>query len=354
MAVGYALRPFWQGVWQRRRPMADAQSLSSAFLLLWWFIGITPGFLSVPPASLGHTLLAQPAVFLLAALPLAVAGGKWATGWGKWVTAVLSLLLVGSVAGRDLPDYFVTWPERGMVRFLYRADIRELADYVNEMPEVTDFGVAGLLAGPWDRLALEIDLEPERQTAVSARWYNPARAILLQPAVSFYTDFAGASPYADWYTLSEVSVGAFQLAGVSQTVDTGEAVCFVNGLCLVTAVYRPVAQVLEVGWWVSRELDLPDMPLISNPPPPGVYAGPRLAVFGQLWAGDGRFLAGDDGLWVDPTTLRPGDIFLQQHQPVLPAGERAEVMAVGLYDPMTGERILTVDGRDMVQLKIGD
>jgi hypothetical protein len=69
---------------------------------------------------------------------------------------------------------------------------------------------------------------------------------------------------------------------------------------------------------------------------------------------DGNFLAGDDGLWVDPYSLQPGDIFLQQHWPQLPEGMEPATAVFGLYDPMTGQRILTEDGRDFLKLEIGD
>jgi hypothetical protein len=123
-------------------------------------------------------------------------------------------------------------------------------------------------------------------------------------------------------------------------------------LCWVTAVYHPDDQILELGWQVGRELNLPERPLISNPPPPGVYAGSRLYVFGQLWDANDNFLAGDDGFWVDPATLQVGDIFLQQHHISLPEGVMAETAVFGLYDPMTGERILTEDGQDHLKLEI--
>ena len=97
---------------------------------------------------------------------------------------------------------------------------------------------------------------------------------------------------------------------------------------------------------------LPPIPLISNPPPPGVYAGPRLSVFAQLLSSDGQFLTGDDGLWIDPTTLYEGDIFIQQH--TLPPPQNGQRMVFGLYDPMTNERILTVDGRNAVVVETGE
>ena len=96
----------------------------------------------------------------------------------------------------------------------------------------------------------------------------------------------------------------------------------------------------------------PPLPLISTPPPPGGYAGPRLYVFARRSGPDGAFLVGDDGLWVDPLTLRGGDAFLQRH--ALPAPDGATVAAVlfGLYDPFTGERILTVDRLDHIRLEL--
>jgi hypothetical protein len=96
------------------------------------------------------------------------------------------------------------------------------------------------------------------------------------------------------------------------------------------------------------------MPLISNPPPPGVYAGPRLLVFAQLWDSASNFLVGDDGLWVDPLTLQPGDIFLQQHWLAPPDSSEPATAVFGLYDPKTGERILTEGGRDHLRLEIGE
>lgn len=359
------LRIAYDGLRRRPSPVAPSPTaLPAAFLLLWWLAGISPAFLSVPPASLGHTILAQPATYLLAALPLGWLGQMTFTGWKgsdrRTYLVLLAALLVGSVALRDTRDYFVTWPQRGMTRFLYRADIRELATFLNELhaqptagqPPLTDFGISGLLAGPWDKLALQVDLD--EATAVSPRWYNPERAILLRPALTFHGWPNVPEAYAGAYAPGDVAVGEFRLSRVAQTVDRDETVCFVNGLCLVTAVYHPDTHMLELGWWVKSPLVLPAMPLISNPPPPGVYSGPRLAAFGQLWDSEGNFLAGDDGLWVDPYTLQVDDLFLQQHWPQVAPGVEVWTAVFGLYDPMTGARILTEDGRDDLRLTIDD
>ena len=143
-------------------------------------------------------------------------------------------------------------------------------------------------------------------------------------------------------------MGGYELVQVVVDRAWQTPTCFQNGLCLVWAGYQN--GVLELGWELSRPLDLPPIPLISNPPPPGVYAGPRLLAFAQLVDSDGNFLAGDDGLWVDPVTLQVGDRWLQQHVLVDEGGSAAAIF--GLYDPLTGTRILTNQGQDHIRLNL--
>ncbi|GIK56209.1 MAG: hypothetical protein HND44_15500 [Chloroflexi bacterium] len=344
--------------------------LPSAFLLIWWLVGLSPGFVSVPPASLGHTIIALPATYMLMALPVGVVSNWVISNWvigrkppsnypitqlpNYLIPLMLSILLLATIASRDLPDYFATWPQRGMVRFLYRADLHELAAYLNEKPDsiMADFAIASLLDGPWDRVALQIDLDEE--TAVAPRWYHPERALFLQPALSLYWSPVIPSPYADWLepAAGQTAIAHFAPVQPALALPAQTPVCFANGLCSIHVAYDPATGVLELGWRVARPLDLPPFTLISNPPPPGVYAGPRLAAFGQLLAADGSFVTGDDGFWVDPYTLQLGDVFLQQHRLIIPPGMQPITAAFGLYDPMTGARILTDDGRDAITIDL--
>jgi len=47
--------------------------VASAFTLIWWLGGLSPGFVSVPPASLGHTIIAQSVTYILMGYPLLIA-----------------------------------------------------------------------------------------------------------------------------------------------------------------------------------------------------------------------------------------------------------------------------------------
>jgi 4-amino-4-deoxy-L-arabinose transferase-like glycosyltransferase len=376
---------FWAGVglatWRIIQPLQDRLSSrkgqfvrltrsaqASAFVLIWWLVGITPAFLSVPPASLGHVILAQPAFYILAALPIgALAGCEKLTPRRRTIAAAIAAMALISLTGaRDIKAYFVEWPQRGMVRFLYHADVEDVASFVlrpNDSHSPIDFGITGLLAGPWNRVALDLALEGNPQ--IKPRWYNPDRALLLRPDISFSGYPTAESPYNKFFRplLEDDQLsGGYQLtqvvAPVTPTLDEGVSlfmeapVCFTNHLCWTAAAYDGTDGWLEVQWQVNEELELPPMPLISNPPPPGVYAGPRLYVFAHLIDENGVFLAGDDGLWVDPLTLQPGDVFLQRHRLTAPAGSQPAAVVFGLYDPLTGERIPATDGQAMMRLEL--
>jgi len=356
-------------LWRWHRP-------ERAFLLIWLLIGISPALVTLPPASLGHTILAQPAAYLLVALPLRQASSlkrqvsnvrRQASGVRRPASPILRLassaLLLATCSlllafpFRDLRDYFVTWPELGMVRFLYRADYREAARYLDAHPEIVDVAVGSTLMGPWDRLALADDM---RRSDVRARLFNPERALLF-PAASvpqvLLTAYPALAPALERYLESpplwergELRVHA--LAANPAWPEGGRAALFANGLELVGIAWSegeptPGQEArVWLAWRVARPLDLPPIPVVANPPPPGVYSGPRLSVFTHLLAADGTFVVGDDGLWVDPTTLRFGDRFLQLHRFAVPpdAPPGPYRLEVGLYDPMTGERWALLNG----------
>lgn len=323
------------------------------FLIPWLALGLSPAFISTPPASLSHTILAQPVAYILPALALTEVT-RWLRSRGASV-AVCTLVLVAVLAGigiRDLRDYFLVWPKRGMVRFLYRADQREAATFLDEHLEIDDLAIGSALGGPWDRIALAVDVERED---VAFRLFNPERALLWPTTGEISTvlvpswpeptgpisDMLGTgseiSPHLTLYSPSDVPLSP---SWISETT-------FANGLAL-TGVHSWARGSLEPGtegvvltaWRVAAPLDLPPMPVVAHPPPPKTYTGPRLAVLAHLLDASGAILAVDDGLWVDPLTLQPGDRFIQVHRFTVPAEgpEGPYDLKLGLYDPKTNKR----------------
>jgi len=338
------------------------------FLLLWLGLGLSPAFISTPPASLSHTILAQPVAYILPALIIAKAQSQTLVprcGCSAGVSNLKSktlfivycsffILFLTTNAVRDLRDYFITWPQRGMVHLLYRADYRQVAAYLDIHSEITEVAVSSRLLGPWDRLALEVDIQRDD---VAVRLFDPERALIWvaeeapspllltswpDPASPIKGLLAGGaspeviSPHLTLYALSAIP------GSQSSTPNSR----FANGLELIGFHWLDETTLLAT-WRVAAPLDLPPIPVVANPPPPGVYSGPRLAAFVHLLDSDGTLLDDDDGLWVDPLTLRPGDRFVQIHRFALPHDARSYTVELGLYDPLTGERwaVLDAEGR---------
>jgi hypothetical protein len=348
------------------------------FLLTWLALGLLPTVLSVPAASLSHSLLVLPLSALLPSLLLvelhrqlasrtpAQARFLRAGAVVRWALPAIAVAFLLTTAWRDLRDYFVAWPREEMVRFLYRADYRQAAGYLDQNPQLVDVAVGSTLLGPWDRVALLQDLQ---RSDVRLRVFNPRRALLIpaesapaQPSQRAAAILVTLFPRID-PTLTALLDGPPAWQGedlqlyrpprafpLPDTRPSAPAL-FADGLQLIGATWpagepQPGAQAtLWLLWQVDRALDLPPMPLVANPPPPGVYNGPRLAVFTHLLGAQGVFIVGDDGLWVDPQTLQPGDQFLQIHYLSVPAAAPAGPYAleVGLYDPFTGQRWSVLD-----------
>jgi hypothetical protein len=357
------------------------------FLVLWLGLGLLPAFVSIPPASLSHAILAMPAAYVLPILPL-VEAYRWLATRQSLIANRLSqifilhspfsilrpllfivhcsLFIVLATNGfRDLRDYFVVWPRRDMVRFLYRADYRDAARYLDAHSEITDVAIGSTLLGPWDRLALELDIRRE----VSIRLFNPERALIwVSNVVStpiLLTSFPRPTPpIGDIVAANAVSSETLSLSLILYTLPPtsnlhlpipnlqSPIARFANHLDLLNARWVDEGSiapgreaVLLTTWRVATSLDLPPTPIVGTPPPPGVYAGSRLAVFTHLLAADGTFLAGDDGLWVDPLTLHTDDRFVQLHRLAFPSGAAGGpcTLEIGLYDPLTGERWAALD-----------
>jgi hypothetical protein len=263
-------------------------------------------------------------------------------------------------------DYFFRWPQADMVRFLYRADYRQAAGYLDRHPEVVDAAVGSTLLGPWDRLALQDDL---RREDVRVRLFNPEWALLLpEGGTAAGTERDGPEILVTRFpalhsSLSALLDGApdspaqglqrYETSGIfsGPPIASSTLAVFGNGLELAGGTWPVQAPQpgqtadLWLIWQVAEPLKLPPTPIVANPPPAGVYSGPRLSIFAHLLDAAGNSVAGADGLWVDPTTLVVGDRFLQIHRFVLPgdASPGPYHLEVGLYDPLTNQRWFVVD-----------
>jgi len=356
---------FYIGITTR---LAHLDQANARMLLLWLAAGIAPAFISLPPSSYGHTILALPAVYILAAMPMKAAARRWA-----WTTLPLIGITLAVVAARDLPDYFFKWSNHSMVEFLYRSDYRALPRHLEGQPDIEDAVVGSFLYGPWDKVAVATDFRREN---VRLRWVNPARALIgVGETTRFYSQdelkpTLAIQTYLDTLTALDAPQG---MRGYRLDLPTipDEAIRVDDRGTLLEA--QPFEQALQLDavacetnpapgaeswctlWWnVGGALPLPAETLLPNPPPPGDYNGPRLSLFVHLITDEGEMIAGDDGLWLDPYSLQIGDQFVQWHHFAVPADAPAGPYKIrlGVYDPLTGERWKIAGGAEMLNVPL--
>jgi len=350
-------------------------------LLLWLAAGIGPALISLPPSSYGHTILAFPVVYLLLATPVVgfiaragSAGGPTARPRALAAAIVLCAIITGIVAVRDLPDYFVDWAEHSMVRFLYRADYRALAETNCADGTVTDIAVSSMLFGTWDKVAVQTDCPRE---SLKVRYLDPSRALVFADGLAttlYVQDEGSRHPEIERHLAGSQKVAAplgmqgYSIEPIAPSAHSGYRdisgvpladQAFGDALVLIAVEMLPpsdsAARAIRIAtWWrVDADLPLPPEELLPYLPEPGVYTGPRLKVFAHLWNGE-SLVAIDDGLWVDPYSVEPGDVILQYHRFDLPdtAGNEGLRLELGLYDPKTEVRWTTPAGHDHLVLPL--
>jgi hypothetical protein len=381
-----------------------------AFVLLWLLGGLAPAFLSVPSASLGHTIAAQPVVFILPALGVVAirealmrAGrppSRFASLRGTWsspnpfspgnggrrganVTApppvpprsggrrganvsatppfplregglgglglLLGLLYLSLLAARDLPDYFVRWPALAEVRYLYRADLHAAAPALRALSPGSDLALTSRTLHPADALALGLETPG---LDLRPRVFSPERAWLFpggdEPVLLRAS--AGESAFGPALEGPEYALVPTRLAaGGAPAVAL--AARFENGWQLDGfTLERQAGPALRLRLYWRMGADY------APPParPVDVLSGTPLPlrIFSHVLDAAGGVLAGEDRLDVDPATLRPGDSFVQLLLIALPADAApgAYPVQIGLYDPASGARVPLTTGEDALRL----
>lgn len=315
-----------------------------AFILIWLVVGLAPAFVSLPAASFGHAITAQPATYILPALAvhraaLHIARRRQLKSGRAGI--LLAAIVIAAVAARDLAAYFNAWPRHELVRFLYRAELHAQAKRWRAQPPAASIAIGSNLS-IWDERALALEPGAEH---IDRRWYR-AEWSFVYPGGSLPEQFQlfpsepaphsallqNAAPLLIVEPAREVEAvypGLFRLRGVSTPSVSGE---------------------LQVHlFWEVEPGYIPPTPIIgaSPQPPPQPYQA-----FVHLLTADGQLVVGADRFDVDAFTLQPGDRWVQLHLlPIpadLPPGEYR--LEAGLYAPASGTRFVTREGRNSVFL----
>ena len=81
-------------------------------------------------------------------------------------------------------------------------------------------------------------------------------------------------------------------------------------------------------------------------------AGGERRFFIHLVNEEGEIVSQEDVLGAPAAHWRPGDILVQRHSIAIPDGVAAIALRLGVYDPDSGQRLLTPDGADFFLLDV--
>jgi hypothetical protein len=152
------------------------------FLLLWLAAGVGPALVTGPDATALRSIIAQPVLFIIAALGLTTVVGFLYRRCGRWgriatASAVVALLVV--TGGRTAHAYFDVWAQHRDVRVAYHHALVEQAHYLDAQAEGGAVALSSIYPGRFhDPYTMEVTL---RRDDLSMRWFD-GRNSLLFPA----------------------------------------------------------------------------------------------------------------------------------------------------------------------------
>ena len=305
-------------------------------LVIWLLLGISPALATGMESSSLRAIAAQPAVYILAALPMAWLW-RWLKSrpnawWGR-IGVALAAAAALILAWQSATAYFGDWSNSRDTRVAYHSHLVDIAAYLDNAPSEMAVVISSLYPGRFhDPAALDVlsDRSDLALTWVDARYalaFPPAdSALLLYPASATLGAelaglIAGTSSELATVPLREDDLDAwFRIVGwqpqeVLGGLNLEEPVDFDHLLAFRGAIVMPAAGVGDV------------VTVLTFWQPVGApETDAELVLFTHLLA-DGQVVAQDDRLDV-PTEWWGGvGLFVQLHRFALP-----EELASGAYD----------------------
>jgi 4-amino-4-deoxy-L-arabinose transferase-like glycosyltransferase len=341
------------------------RQLRYAYLLMWFALALAPGMVSEPAPHFYHILGAQMAAFAFPGISLQNLKSRVSNLKGRAVHLkleawylILVLALVAADGVWNARDYFMIWGRKETVRVLWNKPIAEVASYLDHTQDRTPVVVCTLLVNrqePWLRPAPDFFRYLMRRDATRLRFDDCRYSLILPDGGAVRYAFPGTAPvdrfesrfltpWLDGATPLESGRlspdNALLRVDARQSLDTkldqlaftpvdfGHAAELI-GYELPGPDPRPGQPVVLITWWRVKASLSPD-----------------LTLFVHLLR-DERIVAQQDLISVMPDTLQPGDVFAQVHEfiNVPPDAQPGDyLLAIGLYDSVTGQRLTLFDG----------
>ncbi len=344
-------------LWRWKRP-------PYAFLLLWFLAGTIPSLVTGATANTTRNLAALPAVYILPSLGF-ITGVKLIAQ--RLNLSQRALLLAGSTiwlifAGLiTVQDYFVHWGQAPEVRGAYQHTLVEELAYL-EKSGIDDFPVVVSTVYPGSAHDPSLALVLSGSRAEQMRWVDARYALILPDSDLSQVVIPDSTPYHPAFEsilrpLDKVSLRSDDLDPGFTLYEVDEAAKLYSLNEIPLADFGGAVQLLQAQWLspsaaAGETAELLTVWRVVDPtlvgPVHSLTSSTDVAFFTHILDQEEGILAQYDALDAPSWSWQAGDIILQVHPVVVPAGIQPGYYQtfVGIYDRPTGQRLplLSDDG----------
>ena len=343
------------------------------FLVLWLFTAAIPSIVTIDAPSSIRIINALPVLTLFPVIglevihflrPFSTDSTKLSPKITRIATFIALVLLFALYIVRTTSAIFQEWPADGEVRFVWQEAFTEIAGYLDESDSSEPIAIGGWTPATMDPPT--IDLTLVRQD-LDIRFFDPTQSLILPIGDGQEQTIRVARPaelpldhfieeqLVSWGVRPE-EIGSFTLYEVTfGVIDGPEFAAGVNfgsdsrGDELTYLGYDLVAPCVGLDSGSSSILSTCELITYWRVDEKG--SDPR-RIFLHALDETGTILVQDDGLGAPAEHWVPGDLILQRHTLDLSQFDENVNLRLGVYDPRTGIRLLTADGRDFIVLAL--
>jgi 4-amino-4-deoxy-L-arabinose transferase-like glycosyltransferase len=324
------------------------------FGILWLFTSAMPSILTIDAPSSIRMINALPILTVFPAIglevihlfrPLSTVSTRLSPVFRRNLTIVLFLLLFIFNAGRTWRAIFHTWPANDEVQFVWQQALTDAAGFLDSAPESGPVAIGGWTPETMDPPTMELALKRED---LSLRYFDPGRAVII-PAADQAQKGRILHPTA--LPLHPALLQQLSKVGV-QPEPQGTFTYYEVGDDVIAAGMFNKAPDASFGGEISllsRHLVLEDdsMEVMT------IWRVEKSAMadrsfFVHLIDESGDIVGQDDAQGAPAAHWQAGDIIIQRHAVALPNSSEPFQIRLGVYDPWSGVRLLTVNGADFV------
>jgi hypothetical protein len=260
----------------------------------------------------------------------------------------LSIIFFFYIA-RSTQGIFKTWPAEEEVRFVWQEAFSDSAAYLDNSDDNRPVALGGWTPETMDPPTMELSLKRED---LSIRYFDPSTSLILPGAIDdgypriirptiLPLDPTLEERLFDWGVEAQ-EMGSFTLYDLGQVQDIQPEIStkinFSDELSLIGYDWIEPCKVgggcqLITYWQVLSPVDEPR------------------SIFLHLVSSSGQIITQDDALGAPTPHWQRGDLILQLLNLDIPPGAEAASLNLGLYHPVTGERLGLADGSDFLKLR---